>query len=95
MKGGEEVELWKGARCQVHTWVRHLNPDLWGPDVNTFNPNRDFTEEEMVDVGGPRAAVNPQSGRFSPFAFGPRSCLGKNFAQMEMRLVYDRSWWKS
>merc|ERR1711894_480613 len=30
---------------------------------------------------------NPQSARFSPFAHNPRSCLGKNFAQMEMRLI--------
>ena len=25
--------------------------------------------------------------RFSPFAHAPRSCLGRNFAQMEMRLI--------
>jgi len=84
---GTEVDLPKGARCQIHTWARHMNPDLWGDDVNEFNPYRDFTPEELVNVGGPYAAVNPQSDRFSPFAFGPRSCLGKNFAQMEMRLI--------
>merc|ERR1711924_320363 len=28
-----------------------------------------------------------QSARFSPFAHNPRSCLGKNFAQLEMRLI--------
>jgi hypothetical protein len=25
--------------------------------------------------------------RFSPFTFSPRDCLGKNFAQMEMRTI--------
>merc|ERR1712039_1004066 len=52
-----------------------------------FNPYRDFTETEMARVGCPMAATNPQSARFSPFAHNPRSCLGKNFAQMEMRLI--------
>ena len=41
----------------------------------------------MTHVGCPMAAMNPQSSRFSPFAHNPRSCLGKNFAQMEMRLI--------
>merc|ERR1711908_128096 len=36
-------------------------------------------------MGG--AATTPQSDRFSPFAHNPRSCLGKNFAQLEMRLI--------
>jgi cytochrome P450 len=28
-----------------------------------------------------------QSERFSPFTFTPRDCMGKNFAQMEMRVI--------
>ena len=30
---------------------------------------------------------NPQSERYSPFTFTPRDCMGKNFAQMEMRVI--------
>ena len=30
---------------------------------------------------------NPSSTRFSPFTFTPRDCIGKNFAQMEMRVI--------
>jgi len=84
---GEEVMLPKGTPVQIVNWPRHRNADLWGPDVNEFNPERAFTDEELARVGAPRAAMNPQSMRFSPFAHNPRSCLGKNFAQMEMRLI--------
>merc|ERR1712232_807118 len=66
---------------------RHRNAELWGPDVNHFNPHRSFRPEELMRVGSAKAAMNPQSERFSPFAHDPRSCLGKNFAQMEMRLI--------
>merc|ERR1712232_1362537 len=48
---------------------------------------RDFTDEELAHVGGRMGASNPSSLRFSPFAHNPRSCLGRNFAQMEMRLI--------
>jgi cytochrome P450 len=85
--GGAEVTLPKGTPVQVVNWSRHRNAALWGADVNEFNPKRAFKKEEVARVGGPGAAMNPQSDRFSPFAHNPRSCLGKNFAQLEMRLI--------
>merc|ERR1719230_482799 len=30
--GGKEVQLPKDAKCNIHQWGRHHNPDLWGPD---------------------------------------------------------------
>jgi cytochrome P450 len=85
--GGEDVELPRGTSVQVVNWARHRNPELWGSDVDHFNPHREFAEEELARVGCPHAAMNPQSERFSPFTYQPRSCLGRNFAQMEMRLI--------
>jgi len=86
-KGGHPVKLPKGTVVNVVTWPRHRNPDLWGADVNRFNPHREFAPEELMRVGSCGAARNPQSERFSPFAHAPRSCLGRNFAQLEMRLI--------
>jgi len=85
--GGSSVTLPKGTFVNLVNWSRHRNPDLWGDDVNQFNPNRKFEESEVTSVGCPMAAANPQSLRFSPFAHAPRNCLGRNFAQMEMRLI--------
>mmetsp|Transcript_39031 Transcript_39031/g.84967 ORF Transcript_39031/g.84967 Transcript_39031/m.84967 type:complete len:613 (-) Transcript_39031:24-1862(-) len=85
--GGEQVKLPKGTGVQIINWSRHRNPDLWGADADHFNPRRHFEHQEVAHVGCPMAAVSPQSDRFSPFAHNPRSCLGRNFAQMEMRLI--------
>lgn len=84
---GEHVTLPRGTVVNIVNWSRHRNPALWGEDANEFNPYRDFEPSELARVGCPMAAATPQSQRFSPFAHNPRSCLGRNFAQMEMRLI--------
>eukprot|EP00931_Biecheleriopsis_adriatica_P060417 TRINITY_DN36287_c0_g1_i1.p1 TRINITY_DN36287_c0_g1~~TRINITY_DN36287_c0_g1_i1.p1 ORF type:complete len:598 (-),score=109.80 TRINITY_DN36287_c0_g1_i1:197-1990(-) len=84
---GKEVFLPKGTLVNIVNWSRHRNPALWGADADSFNPSRNFQQHELTHVGCPMAAANPESQRFSPFAHNPRSCLGKNFAQMEMRLI--------
>ena len=66
-------------------WTRHRNPYLW-PDPDIFNPDRDFNDSEIWHNKG-FGGYNVSSDRFSPFTYGPRNCLGKNFAQMEMRLI--------
>lgn len=38
--GNERVLLPEGTYVQVDTFARHHNPDLWGPDVMEFNPDR-------------------------------------------------------
>ena len=37
---GESVLLEKGTYCQIINWTRHRNKELWGEDVNEFNPER-------------------------------------------------------
>ena len=76
----------KGTYCQIMNWTRHRNPELWGPDVDTFNPYREFKDEEIWNYEGFNT-YNVFSERFSPFTYGPRNCIGKNFSQMEMRLI--------
>jgi len=82
---GNEIILEKGTYCQIINWTRHRNPDLW-TDPHIFNPDRNFKDSEIWDYKG-FGAYNLESDRFSPFTYGPRNCLGKNFAHMEMRII--------
>lgn len=83
---GEKIKVPKGTYCQIINWTRHRNPDLWGDDVNIFNPYREFKKEEIWDYKG-FGTSHLSSERFSPFTYGPRHCIGKNFSHMEMRLI--------
>lgn len=84
--GGKPVTLPKGAYVQIVNLMRQRNPAYWGPDADKFNPDRDYEPSEVWN-GCPFHASPLQSDRFSPFTFTPRECLGKNFAQMEMRTI--------
>jgi cytochrome P450 len=85
-KGGEKVLLPKGTFVQVTTVGRHRDKELWGDDVDEFNPDREWQDDELWH-DQVYAARNPHSPRFSPFTHTPRDCIGKNFAQMEMRTI--------
>ena len=80
------VRIPKGTYVQIFNYSRHLNPDLWGEDAEDFNPDREFQGNELWN-DEVHAFYNPSSKRFSPFTYGPRDCIGKNFSQMEMRVM--------
>ncbi|CAK9142458.1 unnamed protein product [Ilex paraguariensis] len=57
----------------------HHDPRIWGEDVHLFKPER-FT-------GGVAKASNNTAAAFLPFGFGPRTCVGLNFAVIEAKIV--------
>lgn len=49
-----------------------MDKDIWGEDADEFKPER-FLEQK-----------SERRYQFIPFSVGPRTCIGKNFAEMEI-----------
>jgi cytochrome P450 len=66
----------RGALVQICPYTTHRHPTFW-PDPERFDPDRWLPENAQ---GRPRHA-------YFPFGHGPRQCIGKEFALMEMPLL--------
>jgi benzoate 4-monooxygenase len=64
-----------GTVLSVPTWTIHHSKEIWGPDADEFRPER--WENTTAR----------QKNAFIPFSYGPRACVGRNVAEMEMKMI--------
>uniref|UniRef100_A0A7N0T0M6 Cytochrome P450 n=1 Tax=Kalanchoe fedtschenkoi TaxID=63787 RepID=A0A7N0T0M6_KALFE len=72
------ILLPKGVNLRISIPVIHRNPDIWGPDVDQFRPER-FAKGILGACKVPQCYI--------PFGIGARTCLGQNFATVELKTV--------
>ncbi|KAL4586354.1 hypothetical protein LXL04_010990 [Taraxacum kok-saghyz] len=73
-----EMSLPAGTAIAIPVAMLHHDHEIWGDDVNGFKPER-FSE------GVSKATKGRMS--YFPFSWGPRICIGQNFALMEAKIA--------
>ncbi|KAJ7056207.1 cytochrome P450 [Mycena amicta] len=71
--GAKPFYIPANTKVPYATIVMHRRPDLWGPDVLQWDPER-FIDERLHKY------LTPNPFIFLPFSAGPRICLGQQFA---------------
>jgi len=66
-----------GTTLSVPAYTIHHSKSIWGADADEFNPDR-WAEDKITEK---------QRAAFIPFSYGPRSCVGRNVAEMELALI--------
>lgn len=76
-----KLKIQAGTTVLISVLQVHHNADLW-PDPDAFKPSR------WLDESSSDASKSLDSGfAFLAFSAGPRKCLGKNFAILEMKII--------
>ncbi|TFK30718.1 cytochrome P450 [Coprinopsis marcescibilis] len=66
-----------GTLLAIPLNVIHKDPGVWGLDANEFNPQRWLNPEKAVS----------KEQRLMTFSEGPRGCIGRSFAMMELKVT--------
>lgn len=66
----------EGAILSVPSYTLHRREDVWGDDAEEYRPERWLELDQTV-----------LQKSFNPFSFGPRACVGRNLASMELLVI--------
>lgn len=87
---GKNVLIPADASVKIDLPATHCHPNYWGPDPESFRPNRWIVESKKPHEGSDQPSESlaaPKPGTFLPWLGGPRECPGKKFSQIEFARV--------
>jgi len=66
----------EGTVVSVPSYTIHRDTSVWGEDVEAYRPERWFEQDQAA-----------MQKTFNPFSTGPRGCVGRNFAFLELQII--------
>ena len=66
-----------GTALSVPAYTIHHSKEIWGPDADEYVPER-WSPDRVTEL---------QKSAFIPFSTGPRACVGRNVAEMELAIM--------
>jgi len=66
----------EGTVLSVPSYTIHRDKEAWGEDADLFRPERWFERDQVL-----------LQRAYNPFSFGPRACVGRNLASMELLII--------
>jgi benzoate 4-monooxygenase len=78
-EGGMKIQdhfFEQGTVLSVPTYTIHRDVDVWGNDASVFRPERWFERDN-----------DTLQRAFNVFSYGPRACVGRNLASLQLLIV--------
>lgn len=69
-----------GVLLSMPIFFIHHDKELWGPDADEFKPER------FSDGISKASKTTGRNAAYFPFGWGPRICIGQNFALVEAKM---------
>ena len=84
-----------GTVLSVPSYTIHHSPDIWDPDSKTphssphYSPSASLFHPDNFnpDRWDKTRLTERQKNAFIPFSYGPRACVGRNVAEMELAVI--------
>jgi cytochrome P450 len=85
----DTYSLKKGSVVQISGGILNHDPEVWGPDVSSFNPRRFYYSSNGTKTNADGTMTDSKANTVHPAAFrgfggGTTLCPGRHFAQIEV-----------
>ncbi|KAG6906545.1 hypothetical protein DXG01_013253 [Tephrocybe rancida] len=77
----------EGTVVSVPSYSIHRDPEVWGLDTEAYRPERWLAEEGKEEREEEKERLARMQRTFNPFSVGPRACVGRNLAFLELQII--------